>query len=259
MKHRTIAITALVLALGSALGQAPLDARFDDRAAANDLRGTTLMGATVYRADTFQTESVVDGVRDDWESVATVDDVLISQFGELRGVLLDVGGFLGIGARTVLVSMDSLQIVLERDTDMVYVLMNATREQLENAPEFDVDTISSQARSDFGGRVGVPDGQLEGYATLEVTSLTADDLEGAAVYDRFGDRVSGISDVVLTSDGGAVEAVLIDVGGFLGFFTRSVLVGIDQLDVRRAPESDAVHVYLTLSQDELANLPVHER
>lgn len=258
MKLLLIAIATIVMGLGSALGQSRLDVRFDDRAAATDLRASSLIGATVYRAETFQSESVVDGVRDDWESVATVDDVLLSQFGELRGVLLDVGGFLGVGARNVMVSMSSLQLVLERDTDMVYVVMNATREELENAPEFDANTISSQARSDFGGRVGVPEAQQEGFSTVEVTSLTADDLTGAAVYDRFGDRVSGISDVVLSGDGGAVEAVVIDVGGFLGFFTRSVLVGMDQLEIRSDTNND-VRVYLTVSQEELANLPVHER
>lgn len=258
MKTPLIALATIILGLGSALGQSIPEVRFEERAAATDLRASALLGATVYRTDTAQLEVVVDGVHDDWESVASVDDVLVSHDGELQGVLLDVGGFLGIGARTVMVPMDSLQVVLQRDSDVVHVLVSATREQLEGAPEFDVNTIASQGRSDFQGRVGAPAGPVVGYEIVEATELTADDLTGAVVYDRFGDRVSGISDVVLSADGGSVEGVVVDVGGFLGLFAHSVVVGLDQLVIHQDAQSDAVRVYLDLTQEELENLPAHE-
>jgi uncharacterized protein YrrD len=264
MKTRLVpAVTTVVLSLGLALGQADtttqtgMDTRFEQRAASTDLRASNLLGATVYRSDTFHNEFVIEGARDDWETVANVDDVILSQNGEVQGVLLDVGGFLGIGARTVMVGMDSLQLVFERDSDAVYVLMNATREQLENAPEFDVNTVSSQARSDFEGRVGVPEVRDERYQTVDTTALTADDLTGAVVYDRFGDRVTGISDVVLGTDGESIEGVIVDVGGFLGLFSRSVMVGLDQLQIEHDAQTGDARVYLNLSQAELESLPEH--
>lgn len=258
MKTPLIAFAAIILGLGTAFGQSGLDVQFHERAAATDLRASSLMGATVYRTDTPHSDVVVDDVHDDWESIASVDDVLVSQDGAIQGVLLDVGGFLGIGARTVMVGMDSLQVVLERDSDAVHVVLNATREQLENAPEFDATTIASVARSDFEGRVGVPEDPNARFEAVDTSALTADDLMGAVVYDRFGDRVTGISDVVLSADGSSVESVVVDVGGFLGLFAHSVVVDMDQLEIARDVESEAVRVYLDLTQEELEELPAHQ-
>ena len=72
------------------------------------------------------------------------------------------------------------------------------------------------------------------------------------------ERVTGINDVVLSSDGDDVEAVLVDVGGFLGLFTHTVFVSLEQLDVQRDAEQDEVRVYLDLSQEQLESLPEHE-
>jgi hypothetical protein len=134
----------------------------------------------------------------------------------------------------------------------------ATREELENAPEFDQQTLTSEARTDFGGRLGAPETQREGFTAVAPTELTADALASATVYDRFGDRVSGISDVVLSDAGTDVEAVLLDVGGFLGLFTRTVRVDIDQLEIQSDPEQRDLRVYLNMTREELENLPEHE-
>lgn len=258
MKKPLIVLATLVLSLGMAFGQSGMDVHFDDRAAATDLRASTLLGATVYRSDTVQLASIVDEIQDDWETVANVDDVIVSQDGAIQGVLLDVGGFLGIGARTVMVSMDSLLLVLERGSDDVHVLVNATREQLENAPEFDASSIALQASPDYVGRVGVPDVRDDRFEIIDTSALTADDLTGAVVYDRFGDRVTGISEVILTADGSAVTAVVVDVGGFLGLFAHSVRLDLEHLAIERDLVSDDVRVYLDLSQEELEALPVFD-
>ncbi|TVQ59626.1 MAG: hypothetical protein EA355_00235, partial [Rhodobacteraceae bacterium] len=60
------------------------------------------MNAEVFLAD-----------RDAWESVGAIDDVVMTQDGDVRGVLLDVGGFLGFGARTVMVDIEDLHFVSE--------------------------------------------------------------------------------------------------------------------------------------------------
>lgn len=258
MKKTLIAFATIVLSLGMALGQSGMDVQFDDRAAVTDLRASTLLGATVYRSDTIQTARIVDAVDPAWETVANVDDVILSQDGPIEGVLLDVGGFLGIGAHTVMVSMDSLQLVLDRNSNAVHVLVNATREQLENAPAFDTSSIEFETRTDFAGRVGVPAVRSDRFETIDTSAMTADDLTGAVVYDRFGDRVTGISEVVLSADGSSVESVVVDVGGFLGLFAHSVRVDLDRLDIVRDLQSGDVRVYLDLSQEELENLPVYD-
>jgi hypothetical protein len=254
MKAITIIVSALVLGASAAFAQVATDDPFRERAAVTDFRASELMGATVYVSDAAIVTTSVEGVPEAWESVANVDDLVTTMHGEIRGVLIDVGGFLGIGARTVMVDMDALHVVHERDANAVHVVLNATREALENAPEFDEGSIARQYRTDFDGRVGVP---ATGFEHVAPRDLTADDLMNAEVYDRFDERVAGISDVVLSSDGAEVEAVLVDVGGFLGLFTHTVLVDIDRLDVQRDAEQNQVRVYLDLSEEQLEALPAY--
>ena len=257
MKATMMILTTLVIGFGMAFAQVETDDRFLERAAVTDLRASDLMGATVYVTDAAVVTTMVDEPLENWESVASVDDFVISQNGEIRGVLVDVGGFLGIGARTVMVDMDALQVVHERDADAVFVVLTATREELESAPEFDEDTIASQARTDFAGRLGVPETPAAGFEPVAATELTVDDLTGADVYDRYGDRVSGISDVVLSPSADEVEAVLIDVGGFLGLFTRTVAIDIDQLVIQTGADGE-VRVYLDMTEEQLETLPEHD-
>ena len=257
MKATMMILITLVIGFGMAFAQVETDDRFLERAAVTDLRASDLMGATVYVTDAAVVTTTVDEPLENWESVASVDDFVVAPDGRIRGVLVDVGGFLGIGARTVMVDMDALQLVHERDSDTVHVVLTATREELENAPEFDEDTIASQARTDFAGRLGVPETPPAGFEPVAATELTVDDLTGADVYDRYGDRVSGIADVVLSPSADEVEAVLIDVGGFLGLFTRTVAIDIDQLVIQTGADGE-VRVYLDMTEEQLEALPEHD-
>jgi sporulation protein YlmC with PRC-barrel domain len=77
-------------------------------------------------------------------TVKGIDDETIGDIGDLyldydehtvRYVTLDVGGFLGMGTRTVLVPFERLQWAAEGD----HMYLDADRETIENAPEFDPD------------------------------------------------------------------------------------------------------------------------
>ena len=55
--------------------------------------------------------------------------------GEVEYFVLDIGGFLGIGAHTVALGMDEVSVLHDGGDDLrVYV--DATREQLEQMPEY---------------------------------------------------------------------------------------------------------------------------
>jgi hypothetical protein len=297
--HVLLAIGALSLGGVFAQGEGEL---FNPQTDPSDVRVSQLMGATVYVAEQEVVATEVEAQPEDWESAGTIDDMLLSRDGELRGVLFDVGGFLGIGARTVLVDMNALNFVRVADEEGMYVVFQATREQLENAPEYqDPANQEQQAQQEQPAqeeqaeepaaeepaaeepaaeepvaeepvaeepvaadpvltdedRLGVRD-PVEGFDIVGLDVLTAEDLENAIVYDRFDEQVSGISDVVLGEDGTTVEGVLIDVGGFLGLGARTVAVDMDQLQIQHNPETDEVRVYLSMTQEELENLPEYE-
>jgi hypothetical protein len=132
MKRFIIALSTLLLMAG-ALAQNGL---FVQDFQEGDIRVSEILGATVFVTEQEVAATEIQAQPEDWESAATVDDIIVSRDGQVRGVLLDVGGFLGIGARTVMVSMDQITLVGDAANDQVYVVFTATREQLEEAPEY---------------------------------------------------------------------------------------------------------------------------
>ncbi|MGZ3215135.1 PRC-barrel domain-containing protein [Paracoccus sp. T5] len=82
----------------------------------------TLMGADVY--------SETD------ENIGSVEDVMLSNDGQVEFFVMDVGGFLGIGSHTVALGLDEVT-VMQAEGDELRVFVSATREQLEQAPEYE--------------------------------------------------------------------------------------------------------------------------
>lgn len=240
-----------IAGLGLAFAQSDV---FLETAPDGDVMASRVIGADLFLVSGAVSETRVDAVPDGWERVTDVNDVLLGSDGEVRGVLVDVGGFLGIGARNVLVSMEALTLVEHSDSDAVYVTLDATREQLENAPGY-----LPADRAEPGeavGRVGAP-APGEGFDRIEWGELAVDDLRGAPVYDRNDERVSEIEDLLLGNDD-QVTAALINVGGFLGIGSRTVAVPMDQLEIHSDADLEDLRVYLAISEEELEELPAHE-
>ena len=85
---------------------------------ADELTADMLEGATIYG-------------RDDSE-IGTVSHVHGS--GPTTRVIVDVGGFLGIGAKSVAVAATDLDFMRDEDGD-VHAVSNWTKDQLEKMPE----------------------------------------------------------------------------------------------------------------------------
>jgi len=72
------------------------------------------------------------------EDIGEVDELLLSEDGSsIEQVVLDVGGFLGIGEHEVAVSMEELHIMRSDDGMDFRVYMDATQEELEAQPEYE--------------------------------------------------------------------------------------------------------------------------
>jgi sporulation protein YlmC with PRC-barrel domain len=76
------------------------------------------------------------------ENVGEIDDVIVSIDGTVEGVVIGVGGFLGIGEKKVAVEMEQLSVQADEQGNP-RLLLDATRESLEAAPEF--VTVAEQA------------------------------------------------------------------------------------------------------------------
>jgi len=73
--------------------------------------------------------------------IGSIGDIALTPEGQVDAVIVDVGGFLGIGAKPVAVAMDNLQFM--RDSGGRLALTTQfTQDQLRNAPEFNRDTYA---------------------------------------------------------------------------------------------------------------------
>jgi sporulation protein YlmC with PRC-barrel domain len=72
------------------------------------------------------------------ENVGEINDIVFGNDGKIVGIVVGVGGFLGIGEKDVLVSLDSVKMVKATDgSDTSQLVVDASKETLENAPGFD--------------------------------------------------------------------------------------------------------------------------
>lgn len=87
------------------------------------------------------------------------------------------------------------------------------------------------------------------YAIVDVTSMGTDELIGANVYSYNNDNLGEIGEIILTDDG-KTDAVVIDVGGFLGLGEKPVAVAFTDLEFR-ADENGRLYVFTQFTQEQL--------
>lgn len=98
--------------------------------------GSKLLGTYVYAPDDV--------------AIGEVKDLILDLDGGLAGVVIGVGGFLGIGVKQIAVQMDAFTSKTSPDGGAVLLYLNATQEELENAPAF--KTTSQQKLEEDAAR-----------------------------------------------------------------------------------------------------------
>lgn len=90
---------------------------------ATDWRGSKIIGATVYGPDNA--------------SIGDINDVLLDNSGQVRAVVIGVGGFLGVGEKDVALAFDTLNITRKAESSSIdKITVSYTKEELKNAPKF---------------------------------------------------------------------------------------------------------------------------
>jgi sporulation protein YlmC with PRC-barrel domain len=203
----------------------------------------------------------------DNESIGEVSDIILEEDGKTRAALVDVGGFLGVGEKEVAIPFDDLQVTADGDEPRVSVAM--TKEELEQAPAFEDDTVGSdqaeqtatadqpaatdqQATADQAA----PADQQQAAFAAATQDLSAEDLIGSAVYSPNEESIGEVGDVVF-DQGGEIEAVVVDVGGFLGVGEKPVAVQFDALNVQKDMNGD-MRLMVNATQEQLENAPAYD-
>lgn len=105
----------------------------DDTAMQSDTRDRDILAeASVASADEL-IGTPVYGAQD--ENLGEVNDVIVSRDGMVEAFILDVGGFLGIGAKPVAIDVTTLEIKKD-ENDALHIYTDYTQEQLEALPEY---------------------------------------------------------------------------------------------------------------------------
>lgn len=98
-------------------------------ASSDQISADNLMGTSVYGANE--------------EDVGEIGDVILSSDGQVEAIIVDVGGFLGLGEKEVAISMENLVFMADEDGEL-YLYTEFTEEQLEGQPEYDETSYAEQ-------------------------------------------------------------------------------------------------------------------
>jgi hypothetical protein len=166
IKHIGIAATAVFIASasGALLAQTTAPSTSDPllvpqaethakEAPAKPIEGQIIM----QDKDTYLASALIGSwVRSkDNETIGDVNDVIIDPNGDVGGVVIGVGGFMGMGEKEVAVALNRLTISQSENYDSANVMLNVSMAELEAAPAF--KTAYAQRLEDEAGRGAVKD------------------------------------------------------------------------------------------------------
>jgi sporulation protein YlmC with PRC-barrel domain len=218
---------------------------------------TSLIGKAVYTAEN--------------ESIGEISDLVMQEEGgETRVALIDVGGFLGIGEKTVAIPFDEIKV--EEGTESAAepkLVVAMTKEQLEALPEVKIDTAAVRPATDPNAETKTAENQAEPAAEVAPATTGSVDAEyqpvtqniptgqliGATVYGPDDSTIGEIGEVILDPKG-AIKAVEVDVGGFLGIGEKPVAVSFDALRVRK-DEDGNLFVRVDATKEQLEQAPTY--
>ncbi len=235
-----------------------------------DVLVTQLLGQTVYSS-----------TQDDAEEIGTVNDMVVTSGRGLSAVVIGVGGFLGVGTKDVAVDFNQLEWAEREDGSRRWVL-DASAESLAAAPAFiwadseqatgepaltpeeeeeqlvegdpNAAPIDPALTTDQPEAQGTPSAvDRTGFSEFDETGLTAEELRGIGVYGINDELIGSIGDV-LTNENGSFDAVIVDVGGFLGLGAKPVAVGFDNLTFS-ADTFGNRYLFLNASREQLEAQP----
>lgn len=228
--------------------------------------------ATLNRAD-----------RDAMDNIGQINEIVLSNDGQVRAVVIGVGGFLGMGERDVAVTMD--QVTFASDSDdrsEMYIIVNTRADTLKDSPAYDrttrtdagvgnaetradsraveadrtTTTDATRGNADRSALVA-PTMARDGYNRVEAAEVSAELLMGKSVYDVNDNDVGTVTDMIV-DDAGTIKNVIIDFGGFLGMGKSQVSIGYDELTILSNGRDSDVRIYVDATKEQIQNLPQYQ-
>jgi len=133
MKTVTLTAFAAILAATSVQAQSAMDE--------NLIRSRDITGGNVYTTNAADDEgwdsaTVYDSVDSGWNSIGEIEDLVLTQDGKIKGIVAEVGGFLDIADKHVVINVEDLNLVAVDDATYAFVT-RLNEEDLEAMEEVD--------------------------------------------------------------------------------------------------------------------------
>ncbi|ESY97857.1 PRC-barrel domain-containing protein [Mesorhizobium sp. LNHC209A00] len=232
-------------------------------------------------------ENVYNGTGDDAQKIGDVNDIVLTKEGKAQSLIIGVGGFLGMGEKNV--AYDFAKAKWAQKNGDRWLVAQTTKEELQAQPDFDrkaydpapATTASNEpaatAPSATTAPAAAPANKTAAApadatapdqtqtAAIDKSKLTempvgeirGDDLKGTTVYGANDAKVGEIGDVVLTPDK-KTDAVIVDVGGFLGIGEKEVAVGMDNLKFMTDKDGKK-YLYTTFTKEQLEKQAAYDK
>lgn len=84
----------------------------------------------------------MDVVNSAGEKIASVNDFVLNDDGKIDAIIVDFGGFLGIGTKQVAVAFEGANVMAD-DNNNRYLVVNTSKEQLEAQPAYNKDDYAA--------------------------------------------------------------------------------------------------------------------
>jgi sporulation protein YlmC with PRC-barrel domain len=201
---------------------------------------------------------------DGMDNIGQINEIVLSNTGEVRALVIGVGGFLGVGEQDVAVTMDQVSFASNAENrSEIYVVVNTHADMLKTSPKYErsamVTDDAAEASTAAADRTAfvAPEVARDGYNQVAVTEVSSEMLVGKSVYGRNDNSVGTIDDL-LVDDQGAVTSVIIDFGGFLGMGTNQVSVGFDELTILADEGRSDIRVYVDATKEQVQAQPRYE-
>ncbi|HWA47467.1 MAG TPA: PRC-barrel domain-containing protein [Dongiaceae bacterium] len=236
------------------LAAAPMAAFAEGTTTTDATTNTTATTTAEVDAGKLIGQDVVDANGD---TVGEIDAVMVDSKGAVQGVVLDVSSWLQ-SEKLISVPWTDLQI----SGDNKVVATGLTKDSAKQAAAYAYADPANKGKVFTDGTVtgagtGTETGMALGTPVMNGDgSINASQLMGMKVENTNGDNVGEIGEVIL-DDGGKVQGVVVDVGGFLGVGERPVL--LNWKDVKLAGSGNDVTANVNATVESLKAMPQYER
>ena len=104
------------------------------------IRSRDLTGSPIYTTNEAQDEGwdpdyTYDAVGGDWNEIGEIEDIVLDQSGQMVGIVAEVGGFLDIADKHVVISLDDVNLVAGDDYAMLTRMNEEDLESMESVDE----------------------------------------------------------------------------------------------------------------------------